>query len=222
MAFFLEKSKNLLSLEGRNLLKCSCLENKQNPNLNDNLFMKVDIRLRIAKGSKTTREVRLQSPETVIGRLKGCGVRIPSAQVSRTHCRLLFQNGYLQIEDLNSFNGTYLNGARIWGVEVVKPGDQVSVGPVTFVVDYKMNQWESDLSHEEPMLPMTAKEEMPNSSFLEGTPLSMELLEGLEASSQEDMDTEFEGAGGAPNEDWHIPFDENPHDFLSQFDSDES
>jgi pSer/pThr/pTyr-binding forkhead associated (FHA) protein len=79
----------------------------------------------------------LRSSIAVIGRGRGNAVRIPSADVSRRHCRLTTQDGRLWVEDLGSVNGTLLNGERIAGIEWVRPGDNLTVGPVTFVVEYE-------------------------------------------------------------------------------------
>jgi len=79
----------------------------------------------------------LRSSIAVIGRGRGNAVRIPSADVSRRHCRLTTQDGRLWVEDLGSVNGTLLNGERIAGIERVRPGDNLTVGPVTFVVEYE-------------------------------------------------------------------------------------
>src|SRR5262249_3020300 len=69
----------------------------------------------------------------------GCKVRIPSALVSRLHCRLLGYQGFLLAEDLHSVNGTYLNGKAVHGFEPVRPGDKLEVGPVEFAVDYELS-----------------------------------------------------------------------------------
>ena len=44
------------------------------------------------------------------------------------------------IEDLDSANGTFVNGERIMERQVLCPGDRLRVGPVTFVVEYQMTQ----------------------------------------------------------------------------------
>ncbi len=46
-------------------------------------------------------------------------------------------DGLLKAEDLESVNGTYLNGDLITGEVVVRPGDRLEVGPITFVVEYE-------------------------------------------------------------------------------------
>jgi pSer/pThr/pTyr-binding forkhead associated (FHA) protein len=76
----------------------------------------------------------------IVGRRKGCGLRIPSAEVSRTHCKLSTTEGYLTVEDLDSANGTLLNGEPVTGKEIVRPGDRLQIGPATFVVQYQLTQ----------------------------------------------------------------------------------
>jgi pSer/pThr/pTyr-binding forkhead associated (FHA) protein len=98
----------------------------------------MDVKLVIERGRTRTRVVRLSSPETIVGRQRGCTVRIPSAEVSRRHCRLRQEDGYVTVEDLRSVNGTYLNGMRVVNREIVRPGDHLEIGPVRFVVEYEL------------------------------------------------------------------------------------
>jgi pSer/pThr/pTyr-binding forkhead associated (FHA) protein len=97
----------------------------------------MDVRLVVEKGAKKKREIRLKSEDTIIGRRTGCDLRVPSASVSRRHCRLSFRDDCLVVEDLQSANGTYVNGIRVTDSQVVNPGDRLEVGPVTFLVQYK-------------------------------------------------------------------------------------
>lgn len=97
----------------------------------------MQVTLVIEKGNTRTQQVVLRSPQTVIGRQRGSGLRIPSSRVSRQHCRLSVENGYLTVEDLESVNGTFLNGEPVNGRLVVRPGDRLDVGPVTFRVEYQ-------------------------------------------------------------------------------------
>jgi pSer/pThr/pTyr-binding forkhead associated (FHA) protein len=98
----------------------------------------MDVRLVIEQGKTRTRALRLHKDEGVIGRERGCDVRIPSAEVSRRHCLLRVRDGYVTVEDLKSSNGTQLNGEDVQGEQVVRPGDRLRVGPVTFVVEYQL------------------------------------------------------------------------------------
>jgi pSer/pThr/pTyr-binding forkhead associated (FHA) protein len=100
----------------------------------------MDVRLVIEKGRTPVRAIHLHQAETVIGRRRGTTLRIPSAEVSREHCRILMEDGYLTVEDLDSVNGTYLNGVPITSREVLRPGDRLQVGPIRFVVEYQLTQ----------------------------------------------------------------------------------
>ncbi len=70
----------------------------------------------------------LESDQLTIGRDAVNGVAINDAEVSRKHARLSFQGGKYVIEDLGSTNGTFVNGQRLSGPVVLKPGDVVSLG----------------------------------------------------------------------------------------------
>src|SRR5262245_51042076 len=100
----------------------------------------MNIRLVVESGAQRRHAFRMRLPETVIGRKTGCGIRIPSAEVSRQHCRLRFEDGLVVVEDLESANGTLLNKEPIQGRQVARPGDRLQVGPITFVVEYELAQ----------------------------------------------------------------------------------
>ncbi len=98
----------------------------------------MDIRLVVEKGNTRIRTLGLRAVQTIVGRQQGCGLRIPSGEVSRRHCVLCIQDGYLTVEDLGSANGTFVNGQRTRGRSVVRPGDHLEIGPVRFVVEYEL------------------------------------------------------------------------------------
>ncbi|MDD2922336.1 MAG: FHA domain-containing protein [Anaerolineales bacterium] len=70
----------------------------------------------------------LESDQMTIGRDASNGVAINDAEVSRKHAQISFQGGKYVIEDLGSTNGTFVNGQRLSGPVVLKPGDVVSLG----------------------------------------------------------------------------------------------
>ncbi|NWF64129.1 MAG: FHA domain-containing protein [Chloroflexi bacterium] len=70
----------------------------------------------------------LEGEQLTIGRDSTNGVAINDAEVSRKHARLMFQGGKFVLEDLGSTNGTFVNGQRLAGPVVLKPGDVVSLG----------------------------------------------------------------------------------------------
>jgi pSer/pThr/pTyr-binding forkhead associated (FHA) protein len=68
-----------------------------------------------------------------IGRAVGADFIIDAALVSRVHCRITaLPDGGLEIKDLESTNGTFVNGRRIDAARL-SPGDRVKVGRVELV-----------------------------------------------------------------------------------------
>jgi pSer/pThr/pTyr-binding forkhead associated (FHA) protein len=100
----------------------------------------MNVELVIGNGPGKGKAIRLRSEETIVGRRMGCDLRIPAAAVSRRHCRLSILDKVLMVEDLDSINGTYVNGERIHETRVLQPGDRLQVGPVTFLVKYARSQ----------------------------------------------------------------------------------
>jgi len=94
------------------------------------------VTLVVEKGSRRPQRVVLRRARTIIGRETGCGLRIPSAEVSRRHCRIDVAENSLSVEDLNSVNGTYVNDVAVIGRQDLSPGDRVRIGPTTFVVEF--------------------------------------------------------------------------------------
>jgi pSer/pThr/pTyr-binding forkhead associated (FHA) protein len=98
----------------------------------------MDVKLVLEKGAHKGQTFRLCTKETIVGRRRGCNLRIPSQSVSRRHCRLIFDNDYLTVEDLGSVNGTLVNGKLVAKPTIVHPGARLTVGSITFLVQYQL------------------------------------------------------------------------------------
>jgi len=70
----------------------------------------------------------LEGDQITIGRDPANGITINDAEISRRHARLIFQGGKYILEDLGSTNGTFVNGQRLAGPRVLKPGEVISFG----------------------------------------------------------------------------------------------
>ena len=68
-----------------------------------------------------------------IGRSTGAEFQVDAALVSRLHCQLTAGATQLEVLDLNSTNGTFVNGALITRA-VLHEGDRLTVGRVDFIV----------------------------------------------------------------------------------------
>ena len=92
--------------------------------------MKVELLVEIP-GKPKQRMWATQS--VVIGREEGSvGLRINSRDVSRRHCHLLIVENAVAIKDLDSRNGTLVNGFRVPdGMQLrLSTGDVIGIGPV--------------------------------------------------------------------------------------------
>lgn len=70
----------------------------------------------------------LDGAELTIGRDNSNPIAINDAEVSRKHARLELRGTAYLIQDLGSTNGTFVNGMRVSGAQVLNPGDTVSFG----------------------------------------------------------------------------------------------
>ena len=70
----------------------------------------------------------LEGDQITIGRDSSNSIAINDAEISRRHARLTFQGGKYILEDLGSTNGTFVNGQRLAGPRVLKPGEVISFG----------------------------------------------------------------------------------------------
>ena len=63
-----------------------------------------------------------------LGRSRQCDVMLDDPNVSRTHAEIRPRGGSWVINDLGSTNGSRLNGRKLDGSEVLKPGDEIELG----------------------------------------------------------------------------------------------
>ncbi len=76
---------------------------------------------------------------TVIGRNPNCDIVLNDSFLSSEHARLERRNGVWWLEDLNSTNGTFLNGFEVSGPTEVHPGDAIQVGRVELRLEQGMS-----------------------------------------------------------------------------------
>ena len=92
--------------------------------------------LRTVPGSQPEKTFRILpgAPRT-LGRATGADFIVDAPLISRVHCRLTpIEDGGLEVLDLESTNGTYVNGRRVEAA-ALSPGDRIGVGRVELVVE---------------------------------------------------------------------------------------
>jgi serine phosphatase RsbU (regulator of sigma subunit)/pSer/pThr/pTyr-binding forkhead associated (FHA) protein len=72
----------------------------------------------------------LTQPVTVLGRAPECQIQLDSNMVSRRHAQVARDGTSFYLEDLESGNGTFLNGKRVSERTLLKPDDRLKLGPV--------------------------------------------------------------------------------------------
>ena len=67
-----------------------------------------------------------------VGRSKESDIRIDDRYASSLHARVFSRDGRFYVEDMNSTNGTLLNGATLQGEAELIDGDTVQIGDTVF------------------------------------------------------------------------------------------
>lgn len=79
--------------------------------------------------------IPLLKPKLVVGRRESCDVVLRFGNVSSKHCELTLESGYWYVTDLQSSNGTKVNGLRV-PEKRLDPGVILSVAKHRYKVDY--------------------------------------------------------------------------------------
>lgn len=74
----------------------------------------------------------LVGPVTSLGRSERCDVFIPDRRVSRRHAEIRWDGEASTLHDLDSANGTLLDGRRVSGPQPLRDGDEIAVGSAVF------------------------------------------------------------------------------------------
>ena len=77
----------------------------------------------------TGRTYELKVEKTTIGRVEDNAFQIPEQSVSSHHCEVLLKGSDVVVKDLDSTNGTYINGEKI-SERQLKPGQILRLGQV--------------------------------------------------------------------------------------------
>lgn len=85
--------------------------------------------LEVISPGEGARLFELGEEEVVLGRSAECGIHLNVENVSRKHARVFFRNDDFHIEDLDSTNGTYVNGIKVAKC-TLRNNDHIEIGGV--------------------------------------------------------------------------------------------
>ena len=90
-------------------------------------------RVQIADGPEAGTTVEIPKGELTLGRAPSCNVVLASGLISKVHARIQRTSNQVVLQDLQSINGTFVNGARVDSVVVLKDSDVISFAGVRSV-----------------------------------------------------------------------------------------
>jgi hypothetical protein len=85
-----------------------------------------------ATAGNAERVVVLTRPVTVVGRGADAELRLPDTGVSRAHAEVRLDGGEARVVDLQSTNGTLVNGRRVAEAEL-QDGDRLDIGATSLI-----------------------------------------------------------------------------------------
>ncbi|MGB3050470.1 MAG: ATPase, T2SS/T4P/T4SS family [Polyangiales bacterium] len=103
------------------------------------------------------RRLDFNKPELTLGRVQGNDIVLAKRNVSKQHARLTLQDEHAVVVDLNSTNGTWVNGRKITAAQPLKQGDKIYIADfiITLEVADERSQTEGSMPRvsEPPPLP---------------------------------------------------------------------
>ncbi len=100
-------------------------------------------RLVMRSGPSVGKVYPLDKNEVFVGRDLNNEIVINDPEISRRHARLFLQGNSYVLEDLGSTNGTFVNGQRLMGPDLLRPGDVVTFGERLSLV-YESAEYDQD------------------------------------------------------------------------------
>ena len=82
----------------------------------------------VVEGDGKGRQIAIGATPIVIGRSKPADLVLPDQRISRSHCRVCLAMGEVIVIDLESSNGTFIDGQRISGGAPLPVGSRLQVG----------------------------------------------------------------------------------------------
>src|SRR4029079_19293566 len=93
------------------------------------------IKLTMTEKGGEPKALSFDKDEVTIGRVSGNDIVLPKGNVSKRHTKLTLREGKVEIQDLKSTNGTYVNGKKIVETTPIGATDRVYVGDFLITID---------------------------------------------------------------------------------------
>src|SRR5687767_1795804 len=87
-------------------------------------------RIQVLRGSNAGQVYELSADDTTLGRHSECGIVLPDQTISRQHAHIVRRADGYYVEDLQSLNGTFVNGQRVERPLRLESGDRIQIHDV--------------------------------------------------------------------------------------------
>ncbi|RAL20267.1 GGDEF domain-containing protein [Lujinxingia litoralis] len=87
----------------------------------------------VISGPHTGKMFKVDKAQATLGRSSRADIRVNDVGISRNHARVIAYGDDVFVEDLESANGTYLNGDRLLRRQQLKDGDKITLGSTTIL-----------------------------------------------------------------------------------------
>ncbi|MGI5832401.1 MAG: FHA domain-containing protein [Thermoguttaceae bacterium] len=94
----------------------------------------MQVQLKVVNGRQRGHLISINRPKFMIGRADDCQLKSKNELISRHHCVILTEEGYVGVRELGSRNGVYVNGVQIDEETELRNGDLLTIGPLEFEV----------------------------------------------------------------------------------------
>ncbi len=81
----------------------------------------------LREGQAPLRQWVIEKPEALLGRSEECDIVLPARAVSRHHAQIVQTDGGYILRDLDSKNGTFVNGQEVEGDYPLQDGDEIQI-----------------------------------------------------------------------------------------------
>ncbi|MBW2210806.1 MAG: FHA domain-containing protein [Deltaproteobacteria bacterium] len=116
------------------------------------------------------RTLDFSKPELTVGRVQGNDIVLSKRNVSKQHARLTLKGEQAVVVDLNSTNGTWVNGRKINSPQSLKHGDKIYIAD--FIITVEPSHDDSERASSAPRVseppPLPPKQSMPAQSSMPG------------------------------------------------------
>ena len=92
----------------------------------------MQVQLKVVNGKQSGHLIPINRPKFMIGRAEDCQLKSKNELISRYHCVILTEEGYVGVRDLGSRNGVFVNGSKIEEETELRNGDKLTIGPLEF------------------------------------------------------------------------------------------